>query len=224
MNYLKKLLIGRLKLTNCVFFFGIFGNISFINSGCCKNCLDRIPTEEEKLRMKRERAEKFKNKIFIIEAAKGGSYEAKFRSNIFQCVDNGDVFNKNYNLIKDLSVVSGKDNLLQIIVPKRKYENIDYYYDQSEGLFKIKGEGTVVYFFFSNDSKKVYIYHKNIKDKLNALSNVSCDWYYEGYRYNRNNIDPSEVDFINGTWVVSRAKYPSNDLMSITFHSEKNVA
>ncbi len=222
MNYLKRLLIGRLGLTNGVFFFGIFGNILFINSGCCKNCLERIPTEEEKLRMKRERAEKFKNKIFIIEAADRGSYKAKFSSAFFKCVNSGEVFNKNYNLIKDLDVVSD-GGVVQIIIPKSNVENSNYHYDESEGLFRINGEGVVVYFFFEDDKKKVYIYHKNIKDKLNILSSDSSDWYYEGYRYSRNNIDSSEVDFFAGSWVVSRAKYPSNDLMVITFHGEKNL-
>lgn len=223
MNYLKKLLIGRLRLTKGVLFFGIFGNILLINSGCCKNCLERIPTEEEKLKMKREKAEKFKNKIFIIETAVSkGSYEAEFNRRRFKYVGNGEEFNINYNLIKDLDVVRGKGNV-NIIVPLLNIENINYHYDQSEGLFTIKGEGTVVYFFFGDNPKEVYIYHKNIKDKLNILTSGSSDWYYEGYRYNGNNINSSEVDFLSGLWVVSRAKFPSNDLMSITFHSEKNV-
>ena len=229
MNYPKKSLKKRISLIDYVFLPVIFWSLKYIDcrpcSSCksCKvcTCFERILTEEEELELKRKKAEEFKNKIFIIEQGVGDGFLAKFNSS-FHCVKDGIIFKKNSDIIKDLRVVKEKIRNLCIIIPKKAIENENYHYNENDGLFEIKGEGVVVYFLSEDNQKIVYIYHRNIKEKLN-YSTVpdSCDWYYEGYPYERDNIDSSELDFKNDKWVVSRAKYLSNDLMALTFHKEK---
>lgn len=207
----------------------------FPGCSCCQNCFKTVLSPEEKrklelekLKLKAERAAEFKNKLFAIEADRADFY-SKLLSQ-FTCVKIGrEEFNTNFDVIKNLPIVETKRaDGLNVIIPNCNLDNQYHKYSFSEKLIILKDEGVVVYFFYENDKKTLYIYHKGIKNKLNFNSkNGDLTIYIKGYTYVAENIDFSNSLYFIGDlstemWLVRKCKFISDDLMSVTFHKEKD--